>query len=106
MKYDEEQIKNLLRADLSGESKIKESLKLKLLNRNAGASAKRRFAFGAAAFAACAAVAVIFVLKTDGNVKEEYVYNYYPTAPMIIYADRYGAAGPSGLTEKLSEVNL
>jgi len=102
MKYTEEQIKNLLSADLSGESKIKESLKFKLLNQNAAQPDKKRFALGAA-FLAATAVLMVFVLTT-GKKREEYTYNQYPMAPIMQVTDNYGASGPRGLN--LTEVNL
>lgn len=95
----EKQIKTLLSADLSGESKIKESLKLNL-------SAKRshRSVYPLLCAATAAACALVLFFKIDKP--KEYEYNDYPLAPLTYVQDSYGAAGLAGLQLDIMEINL
>jgi hypothetical protein len=91
MKYNEEKIINLLRADFSEDSKIKYALKARLCEKRARKkSLLLGLSFGIA-------TVVIAALLLSPSKKNEYVYNQYPVTPFELYYDSYGKAGPNGL---------
>lgn len=100
----EKELTNLLSADLSGESKIKESLKLKLLT---PAPRKRAPYFALSGALACAAaVIMVLIFKPHSAPHDEYEYAFYPMSSLEQYSDGYGASGPRGLITYITETNV
>lgn len=102
MKYTEEKIIQMLGADLSAQSKIKQSLKMRLVEK--AQKKNRKVLFLSLTLSAAAAVAVFFLLPFAAKnppkpaaAEKLYVYNDKPVNYSMINNDVYGEAGPRGL---------
>jgi hypothetical protein len=100
MKYSEEKIIKLLGEDFSGESKIRQSLKLRLPGKNEKGDRKKLFLKISFSAAAVLLMFALFALKKN-SAREQYVYGHYPVSPLNFYSNNYGKAGPRGLPYKM-----